>query len=162
MAANTNNNVLSPTYNPALLARCSALSSDISFLLGIPDDNTSWKTHRFHQTLISSPSPAFQAYILRLTHLIEKDPRKLLAHSYIRYMGDLNGGQIMKWNIRKAYGLGANDRGTTFYDFGVLGSEGQSDLVTPVAKMGDVKRIKEWFKNGIDVGVGNDVKLKGE
>ena len=29
----------------------------------------------------------------------------LLAHSYIRYMGDLSGGQIMKRNIRKAYGL---------------------------------------------------------
>ena len=73
-------------------------------------------------------------------------------------MGDLSGGQIMKWNIRKAYGL-LNNQGTKFYDFGVMGSEGQSDPA--VANMGEVKRIKEWFKNGIDAGVGNDMELKG-
>ena len=156
--ANANDSVLSPTYNPALLARGSVLSSDISFLLGVPDDNSSWKTHQTNQTLLLSPPPSFQAYISRLTRIIEDDPRRLLAHSYIRYMGDLSGGQIMKWNIRKAYGL-LNDQGTKFYDFGVMGSEGQSDPA--VANMGEVKRIKEWFKNGIDAGVGNDMELKG-
>ena len=156
--ANANDSVLSPTYNPALLARGSVLSSDISFLLGVPDDNSSWKTHQTNQTLLLSPPPSFQAYISRLTRIIEDDTRRLLAHSYIRYMGDLSGGQIMKWNIRKAYGL-LNDQGTKFYDFGVMGSEGQSDPA--VANMGEVKRIKEWFKNGIDAGVGNDMELKG-
>ncbi|KAF9643277.1 heme oxygenase [Thelephora ganbajun] len=157
LAANANDNVLTPTYNPALFARASALSSDISFLLGVSDDDSSWKTHPTHQTLISSPSPAFRAYVSRLTHLVEEEPRRLLAHSYIRYMGDLSGGQVMKRNIRKAYGL-VDKQGTAFYDFGVTGSEGQSKPFT--ANMGEVRRIKEWFRDGIDAGVGNDVGVK--
>ena len=158
LAANSSDRTLSPTYNPALLARGSSLSSDISFLSGVPDDNVSWKTHQTHQSILSSPPPAYKAYITRLTQIIQEDPRRLLAHSYIRYMGDLSGGQIMKWNIRKAYGL-TSDQGTKFYDFGILGSEGQTNPT--LANIGEVKRIKEWFKNGIDAGVGNDVKLKG-
>jgi heme oxygenase len=158
LAANANDSVLSPTYNPALFARTSALSSDISFLLGVSDDDSSWKTHPTHQTLISSPPPAFHAYISRLTHLVEEEPRRLLAHSYIRYMGDLSGGQVIKRNIRKAYSL-VGEQGTTFYEFGAIGSEGESN--PSAANMGEVKRIKEWFRTGIDAGVGNDVKLKG-
>lgn len=158
MAANANDPVLSPTYNPALLARRSAVSSDISFLLGVPDDGDSWKSHPIHQTLLSSPPLPYQTYIARLTLLIKDDPRRLLAHSYFRYLGDLNGGQIVKWNIRKTYGL-PGEQGTQFYEFGVLGSEGQTN--PPLANMGEIKRIKEWFKKGINAGVGDDVRLKG-
>jgi len=157
LAANDNDRVLSPTYNPTLFARARALSSDISFLLGISDDDDSWKSHYTHQALISSPPPAFHAYISHLTHLIEEEPRRLLAHSYIRYMGDLSGGQIMKKNIRKAYDL-ADKQGISFYEFGVMGSEGASNPST--ANMCEMKRMKEWFKGGIDAGVGNDVKMK--
>lgn len=158
LTANANDRVLSPTYNPALLARASTLSSDISFLLGVSDDDSSWKTHKTHQALISSPPPALHAYISRLTHLVEKEPRRLLAHSYVRYMGDLSGGQMMKRNIRKAYGL-VDERGTTFYEFGFMDSEGKSDPST--ASMGEIKRIKKWFRGGIDAGIGNDVEMKG-
>jgi len=157
LTANADDRVLSPTYNPALLARTSTLSSDISFLLGVSDDDSSWKTHQAHQALISSPPPAFHAYISRLTHLIEEEPRRLLAHSYVRYMGDLSGGQMIKRNIRKAYDL-VDERGTTFYEFGVMGSGGKSD--PPTANMGEIKKIKGWFRNGIDAGVGNDVRMK--
>lgn len=158
LAANANDSVLSPTYNPDLLARAPSLSSDISALLGTSDDDISWKTHPIHQTLISSPPPPFHAYISRLTHLVEEEPRRLLAHSYIRYMGDLSGGQIMKRNVRKAYDL-TDERGTTFYQFGVMGSEVKRDQT---ADMNEARRIKEWFRNGIDVGVGNDLKMKGQ
>lgn len=73
-------------------------------------------------------------------------------------MGDLSGGQMMKGNIRKAYGL-TDKQGTTFYEFGVMGSEGTSIQSTP--NMGEIKRIKKWFRSGINAGVGNDVKMKG-
>jgi len=158
LAANANDTVLSPTYNPALLARASTLSSDISILLGVPDDDTSWKSHPTNQTLISSPPPAFHAYISRLAYLIQEEPRRLLAHSYIRYMGDLSGGQIMKRNIRKAYDL-AGLQGTTFFEFCVMGGEGK--INPPMANMDEVKRIKEWFRRSVDAGVGDDVKMKG-
>ena len=65
---------------------------------------------------------------------------------------------MMKKNIRKAYGL-VDEQGTGFYEFCVMGSEGRSDPST--ANMGEIKRIKEWFRSGIDAGVGNDVKMKG-
>lgn len=155
LAANANDSVISPSYNPTLLARAPALSSDISFLLGAPDDDGSWKTHPSHQTLISSPPPVFHAYISRLTHLIEEEPRRLLAHSYVRYMGDLSGGQKVKRNIRRAYGL-VDERGTTFYELGAMGSEGKSDPSTA-----NMSEIKEWFRNSVDAGVGNDVEMKG-
>ena len=63
----------------------------------------------------------------------------------------------MKRNVRKAYGL-VDERGTTFYQFGVMGSEVKSDQT---ADMNEARRIKEWFRNGIDVGVGSDLKMKG-
>lgn len=159
LAANANDSVLSPTYNPSLLSRVSALSSDISVLLGVSDDDSSWKTHPIHKTLISSPPPPFHAYISRLAHLVEVEPRKLLAHSYIRYMGDLSGGQIMKRNVHKAYDL-VGERGTTFYKFGAMRSDVNGDQF--MTNMGEAKRIKEWFRSGVDVGVGNDIKLKGQ
>ena len=65
---------------------------------------------------------------------------------------------MMKRNIRKAYGL-VNGQGTTFYEFGAMGSGGRSNSST--ANMGEIKKIKEWFKSGIDAGVGNNVKMKG-
>lgn len=66
---------------------------------------------------------------------------------------------MTKGNIRKAYGL-VDKQGTTFYEFVVMGSEGKSEL--PTANIGEIKSIKRWFKNGIDAGVGNDVKAKGQ
>jgi len=64
---------------------------------------------------------------------------------------------MMKRNIRKAYDL-VDEQGTRFYEFVVMGSEGQTNPST--AGMGEVKRIKEWFRSGIDAGVGNDVRMK--
>jgi len=64
----------------------------------------------------------------------------------------------MKRSIRKAYDL-AGVQGTTFFEFCVMGSEGRSN--PPMANMDEVKRIKEWFRKGVDAGVGNDVKMKG-
>jgi len=65
----------------------------------------------------------------------------------------------MKRNIRKAYSL-TDKRGTSFYEFGAMGSEETSDPST--ANMGEIKRIKEWFRSGIDAGVGDDVMMKGQ
>jgi len=65
---------------------------------------------------------------------------------------------MMKRNIRKAYGL-VDEQGTTFYEFGVMDSEGKSD--PSAANMGEIKKIKTWFRSGIDAGVGDDVKMKG-
>ena len=41
-----------------------------------------------------------------------------------------------------------------------MGSEGESN--PPMANLGEIKRIKEWFRSGIDAGVGNDLEMKGQ
>ena len=68
---------LAPTYNPGLLRRAPAISSDISFFL----DTEAWKTHPVHQSLVASPPPALSAYIQRIKDLSKSsDPSALLGH----------------------------------------------------------------------------------
>ncbi|EGN98509.1 hypothetical protein SERLA73DRAFT_139003, partial [Serpula lacrymans var. lacrymans S7.3] len=87
--------VLQPTYNPTLLARAPSLALDISFLLQVPE--SSWQSHPINATLLSSPPQAFADYTSRLRELSESsDPSGLLAHAYVRYLGDLSGGQVIR------------------------------------------------------------------
>lgn len=141
--------VLSRTYNPSLLSRTSRLSADISYLLGLPcDDDMAWKSHSMHASLIDSPPDALTAYTSHLAALSSHDPSLLLAHAYVRYLGDLSGGQIMKRKLRRAYGLeGDDNKGLTFYDFELDGEKVSVD---------EMRRTKEWFSDGIDKGVGDD------
>ncbi|CAL1712265.1 unnamed protein product [Somion occarium] len=122
--------VLQPTYNPNLLARTSNLSADIAHLLQTPEP--SWKSH---PTLADS-----------------SDPSPLLAHAYVRYLGDLSGGQFIRRRLAKVYEL-EDGAGLTFYEFKQLGGSGSST-------MGDMKKIKEWYRDGMNAGVGDDQDLK--
>ncbi|MCK7500861.1 MAG: biliverdin-producing heme oxygenase [Comamonadaceae bacterium] len=36
------------------------------------------------------------AYVARLRWLDRHDPGRLLAHAYVRYLGDLSGGQVVQ------------------------------------------------------------------
>lgn len=144
--------MLAPTYNPTLLARTQSLSADIAYLLDTPE--ASWKSHRIHTRLIANPPKPFAAYTARLRTLADTEPAALLAHAYVRYLGDLSGGQFIKRRIAKAYGL--EDRaGLSFYDFKQLGGTGLSTI-------GDMKKIKEWYRDGMNSGVGENVALKRE
>ena len=143
--------VLAPTYNPTLFNRTEALSEDISFLLDV--DESSWQSHPIHMDLTSHPPPPFTVYTSRLRKLDESEPAALLAHAYVRYLGDLSGGQFIRRRIAKAYGLG-DGPGTAFYEFKQLGGSGSSTI-------GDMKKIKEWYRAGMNAGVGDDRALKG-
>lgn len=57
------------------------------------------------------------AYVARIATLARIDPRRLIAHAYVRYLGDLSGGQILRGIIQKALDLG-DEQGTAFYRFG--------------------------------------------
>ena len=61
--------------------------------------------------------PATLAYVRRLREIDAGAPGLLAAHAYVRYLGDLSGGQILARVVTRAYGL-APGRGTRFYDFG--------------------------------------------
>jgi heme oxygenase len=56
-----------------------------------------------------------QRYVAQLQMLAADDPPRLLAHAWLRYLGDLNGGQIVARLVRKSLSLPAE--ATTFYDF---------------------------------------------
>lgn len=77
----------------------------------------------------------------------------MLAHAYVRYLGDLSGGQFIRRRIAKAYGL-EDSAGVSFYDFKKLGSNESSTI-------GDMKKIKEWYREGMNAGAGADVHVKG-
>jgi heme oxygenase (biliverdin-producing, ferredoxin) len=61
--------------------------------------------------------PATAAYIERLRSLAIDAPRRLAAHAYVRYLGDLHGGQVLQKVVRQRFGLVGGD-GTRFYEFG--------------------------------------------
>lgn len=63
------------------------------------------------------PRPATLAYIARLELLALTEPALLLAHAYLRYLGDLHGGQTMARIVSRLFGLAGTD-GTAFYAFG--------------------------------------------
>lgn len=45
----------------------------------------------------------------------EASPVELVAHHYIRYLGDLSGGQMLKGMLKQNYGL--SDNQLSFYEF---------------------------------------------
>ncbi|KAJ7451631.1 hypothetical protein FB451DRAFT_1525123 [Mycena latifolia] len=144
--------VLEPTYNPTVLARAPHLSADIAYLPEVPE--ASWKSHPIHLELTAAQPPVLTVYIARIEALADApDPAPLLGHAYVRYLGDLSGGQIMQRAFSKAYGLAPGGPGLSFYAFKAL------HAATP-ATQGDIKRIKEWFYAGMNAGAGDDVAVK--
>lgn len=63
--------------------------------------------------------PACQLYVDRLRQLEKTRPALLVAHAYVRYLGDLSGGQLLKRIVAKSFRL-APGEGIAFYVFGNL------------------------------------------
>nr|WP_316640834.1 biliverdin-producing heme oxygenase [uncultured Roseateles sp.] len=73
-------------------------------------------------------------YVQRLQALAVNEPTQLLAHAYLRYLGDLHGGQMLARVVRQRFDL-VGDEGTAFYDFGAPPQ---------------VERLKQEFRAGLD------------
>lgn len=101
--------------------------------------------------------PALSDYVRRLEELSNSnDPSALLAHSYVRYLGDLSGGQTLRHTLAKAYDLDeASGMGISFYSFKELRS-------SKVASQGEMKRIKDWFREGMNTAGDRGVEVKGK
>lgn len=91
---------------PAALWRSAALADDLAHLLPLADRATA-----------TPLAPATLAYVARLQHLAQQAPLLLAAHAYVRYLGDLYGGQMLGRRLRLQHGL-AEGAGTRFYEFG--------------------------------------------
>jgi heme oxygenase len=91
-------------YDPRLL-RTSRLVADLEYYYG-----PQWRTEG---VVVSA---AVRVYIKRLISLARGWPEGLIAHHYVRYLGDLSGGQVMKRLVRKAFAP-LPGAGVAFYEF---------------------------------------------
>ncbi len=98
-----NHSVVGAVYFPAL-ERVSELEKDLAFYYG---DN--WR-----QKITASPEGLH--YGERIREVANQNPSLLVAHAYVRYMGDLSGGQGLKTIVRSALEL-PEGVGTAFYEF---------------------------------------------
>ena len=90
---------------PALWRR-SALEADLDYLRG-----PQWK--------LELPVPAARIYAEHLHALTTKRPLCLVSHAYVRYMGDLSGGQTLKRIAARQLGISGD--GLRFYEFPGIG-----------------------------------------
>jgi heme oxygenase len=66
-------------------------------------------------------APAIRSYVAQIAERSRSRPELLAAHAYVRYMGDLSGGQVLRQLVRRVLALG-DGPGTAFYTFaGVTG-----------------------------------------
>jgi heme oxygenase len=78
--------------------------------------------------------PAMREYVAHVRAIAAQAPELLVAHAYVRYLGDLSGGQLLRPIVSRM--LGAElDHGTAFYVF--------SDIR-------DGARFKEDFRATLD------------
>lgn len=98
-----NDPVIGRMYFPELNRKAN-LEKDLAYYYG---DN--WRDQ-------ITPLNAGLVYVNRLREIANTDPALLVAHSYVRYMGDLSGGQSLKNIVRSAMNLPL-DQGTALHEF---------------------------------------------
>ena len=94
---------LAPLMVPEL-ARTGALAADLDHLAG-----AGWRDE-------IATVPATDAYCARIREVATASRGGLLAHHYVRYMGDLSGGQILGRVVARVYEL-PDGLGTSAYRF---------------------------------------------
>ncbi|MCI1190289.1 biliverdin-producing heme oxygenase [Calidifontimicrobium sp. SYSU G02091] len=62
-------------------------------------------------------TPAMSDYVAHLQRLSQAGAQRLIAHAYVRYLGDLAGGQRLRAVVARALALPPG-RALAFYDFG--------------------------------------------
>lgn len=103
LLAHQDNPVIQGIYFDALL-RKAALEQDLAFYYG----------DRWADEI--SPAPAGCRYVMRIHWAAATEPALLVAHAYVRYMGDLSGGQRLKTIARISMDLPDNC-GTSLHEF---------------------------------------------
>lgn len=106
LGAHRSDAMLGAVQSPAL-CREAALAADLDALHG-----PAWRDE-------IAVAPAAAAYVERLQALAAAPAPQLVAHAYVRYLGDLHGGQVLKRRVAGQLGLpGDGGDGVRFYEFG--------------------------------------------
>jgi heme oxygenase len=92
--------------DPAL-HRCAAIDDDLRVLGG-----DGWQER--HVT-----TPATDAYVARIADVCTAWPGGFVAHHYVRYLGDLSGGQLIRRILARHYDI-TDGAGLSFYVFDQL------------------------------------------
>lgn len=103
LSQHRNHPIISLIYFPEL-HRQEKLAADLAYYYG-----ENWQEE-------ISPSPAGQVYVDRIKEISNTEPALLVAHSYVRYLGDLSGGQALRNIVRSALNL-PPDEGTNLHEF---------------------------------------------
>jgi hypothetical protein len=77
-------------------------------------------------------------------------------------MADLSGGQFIRRKVMKAYSLPDSGEGVAAFDFSRLEGDNVGTEEGERAGMGEVKRIKEWFRDGMIKATEGNERLKQE
>jgi len=110
--------------------RSQALGQDLEQLTDLCSDTYHAEPH------------AGRRYASHLKDLAEEMPAALLSHAYVRYLGDMSGGQMIGQAIERQFDL-PNELGTNFYSF---------------PQIADLDRFKEDFRNWIDDAPLSDIE----
>lgn len=81
----------------------------------IKEDIETFQT-KFGTKLRGIISPKTHCYLEHIEAAAKKNPMLLTAQAYVRYLGDLSGGQAIQKVIAKTFGLEGQE-GTRFYQF---------------------------------------------
>lgn len=86
-----------------------------------------WRTQAIEHDLYALHGPGWReaielqaatlAYRQRLVEIDADQPALLLAHAYVRYLGDLSGGQMLRGIVANSLPV-PGDGATAFYEFG--------------------------------------------
>lgn len=107
MRANADSAQVAAVYDKRI-ERLEALDADLRHLVG-----EDWRES-------IKPLPETASYVERLRGIESSgDANSALAHHYVRYLGDMSGGQVIAKMLGKHYGIG--EEGTHFYDFSSVG-----------------------------------------
>ncbi|KAF9906191.1 heme oxygenase (decycling) 1 [Linnemannia zychae] len=147
-------------YFPTELSRKKPLEDDLEFFNG-PD----WRQ------LLTPISPAQQKYIDTIQSCsTSSNPERLIAHSYVRYLGDLSGGQVLAKRLQKYNDL-PEDKGVSFYHFELIEDNdqfkemfrkrlNQVEVEDEVREM-IIEEAKEAFLRNIEIFEEFDSQLEG-
>jgi heme oxygenase len=126
--------LLAPFATPALY-RAAALESDLDALAGAAwRESLAWL-------------PAGRRYAQRVGECAGGDGARLLGHAYVRYLGDLSGGQLLGARLARALGVGAD--ALCFYRFPAIADLGafktgyRSALDRSAALLADADEVVE-------------------
>ncbi|MEQ2166410.1 hypothetical protein GOODEAATRI_027715 [Goodea atripinnis] len=108
---------IAPIYFPTELSRREALAQDLQYFYG-----ADWES-------LIGPSAATKLWVKRIHEVGKKDPGMLVAHCYVRYIGDLSGGHLLNNVAKRVLRLPSTGEGLKFYQFdGITSHKGFKQL----------------------------------